>query len=410
MYRRGFSYRVIIIKTLIELFDSCQLENLIAGLMIVPEKIVFVGFKNVMTPEKISSLEKLFNLRGHNIEFVYEIVGRYDFDSIYTKLADITEKNEDCAFDITGGSEIVVAAMGIVSKEKNIPIVQIDIKNGKFIRVKGFETTPEIHPAELTFKETVELNGGCIVEKTSDEFEWVLSDDFKSDLKKMWNICREDCSGWNKKVNMLASMEETDLFNRSLTIKAKKRKEAFDEEFINKLSKEGLILDYYADHDVVTFRYKNESVHRVLIKAGNLLELYMYMLLWEIDEENKSWYDDILTGVVVDWDGIVYKSYTRPADTQNELDLVVMRDSVPVFISCKNGEVHKEAMYELDTVATRFGGKYARKVLISTYMTFNEKGRKHLESRAADMGIVLIHGVNKLTKEELKKLLKEKIQ
>ena len=38
--------------TLIELFDSCQIENVIAALRFKPQKIVFVGFKEVMTKKR----------------------------------------------------------------------------------------------------------------------------------------------------------------------------------------------------------------------------------------------------------------------------------------------------------------------------------------------------------------------
>ena len=43
-------------KTLIELFDVCQIENVIAALSFVPEKIVFVGFKETMTEKRKNDL------------------------------------------------------------------------------------------------------------------------------------------------------------------------------------------------------------------------------------------------------------------------------------------------------------------------------------------------------------------
>ena len=36
---------------------------------------------------------------------------------------------------------------------------------------------------------------------------------------------------------------------------------------------------------------------------------------------------------------------------------------IPTFISCKNGNVDQMALYEIETVANRFGGKYAKQTI-----------------------------------------------
>ena len=46
-----------------------------------------------------------------------------------------------------------------------------------------------------------------------------------------------------------------------------------------------------------------------------------------------------------------------------------LKGLIPIFISCKSGKMTEKntlhALYELDTVANRFGGKYAKKVLVA---------------------------------------------
>ncbi|MCC8173331.1 MAG: hypothetical protein LIO65_02760 [Odoribacter sp.] len=66
------------IKTIIELFDAVQIENGVAGFRFKPKKIVFIGYKEVMTKKKINDLNDFFANRDENIETEYEIVGRYD--------------------------------------------------------------------------------------------------------------------------------------------------------------------------------------------------------------------------------------------------------------------------------------------------------------------------------------------
>lgn len=407
---------MIKIKTIIELFDECQLENVIAGLRFHPEKIIFVGYKNIMTSKRKEDLEALFRKRGYTTEFQYEIVGRYDFDSICEKLIFLYEHNEDCCFDLTGGKELVLAAMGTLAERMAIPMIQFEIRSGKFIPILNCDKIEEPKPVTLSFKEITALNGGGIVEKDSGDFEWNLTEDFREDIRKMWSICRENCAGWNKQTNILGSFEDPNRMCRELEVSASVRYEKGtrpvvpDSKFMEKLSECGLIRNYSFDEKGISFAYKNESVQRVLTKAGNLLELYGYVTCIEIAKEEKGFYDDIHNGVIVDWDGVVHEGSSSFADTHNELDIVMTRDIVPVFVSCKNGEVHKEALYELDTIARKFGGKYAKKVLLTTFVAFNERSRNHIKTRANEMKIEFIDNVDKLSEEEFKQILKTKVR
>jgi len=124
------------IKTLVELFDECQIANVISALKFIPEKIVFVGFNKTMKSRKREAIRNFLEAKGLNIKTEFEIVGRFDYDFIVKKLNEITDENEDCVFDLTGGKELVLAAMGEVAFKKNLSMIQIDIPTGKIINVK----------------------------------------------------------------------------------------------------------------------------------------------------------------------------------------------------------------------------------------------------------------------------------
>ena len=95
--------------------------------------------------------------------------------------------------------------------------------------------------------------------------------------------------------------------------------------------------------------------------------------------ELRKKYGQAQAGVMIDWDGTVDAGY----DVVNEIDVIALDGFVPVIVSCKCGnQANKDAIYELETVARRFGGKYARKMLVSAKnMTPADK------RRAAEMGI-----------------------
>ena len=75
---------------------------------------------------------------------------------------------------------------------------------------------------------------------------------------------------------------------------------------------------------------------------------------------------------------------------------------IPIFISCKNGQVLVEELYKLNTVAERFGGDYAKKILIVS--DFDKIDA--IKTRADEMNIKLIANFDdKKLEKELKNLI-----
>ena len=398
---------MIVIKTLVELFDTCQIENVIAALRFKPEKIVFVGFKKIMTKKKTEDLKKFLEMKNLDIELEFRVVPRYNYEEIVDGLNSIIAENKEVAFDLTGGKELVLVAMGEIAAEKSVPMFQFDVRSGELIRIKNCEAVPETEKPVTTIEETVVLAGGGVV-KDPEQPEWELTEGFCRDVEKIWNICRKDCRQWNKTAGIIKMIEAASECPGELVVRtdATKINTLPDEEIMDELQKSGIIKGYDHSGNIIVFEYKNEQVSRVLAKAGNILELYVYMLAKKIQQEEPGYYDDIGTGVSVDWDGEV----TGNSDTRNEIDIFVMRDIVPIFVSCKNGDVHKEALYELNTVAEKFGGEYAKKVLVCTYINSSAKGRNYILQRARDMKIEIIEDVDMLESEEFLKEIRKRIR
>ena len=398
---------MIIIKTLVELFDTCQIENVIAALRFKPEKIVFVGFKKIMTRKKTEDLKRFFEMRKFNIKLEYRIVSRYDYKEIVDGISEIIDENEDAAFDLTGGKELVLVAMGEIAAARGVPMFQFDVRSGEMICVKNCQNIPETEKTHMTIEENVALSGGSVVEDP-EQFKWNLTEDFKKDVRIMWDICRKNCRAWNRNSGIIKMLEASNesVLELGVTVSASNMRDLPDENIMDELAETGIIKGYNNSGDKIVFEYKNEQVRRVLAKAGNILELYVYIAAKQIQEEDPKYYDDIDTGVFVDWDG----ELTGRNDTRNEIDIFIMRDLVPVFVSCKNGEVHKEALYELNTVAEKFGGEYAKKVLVCTYISYSKSARDYIIQRARDMKIEIIEDVDSLSDEQFVSEIRQRIR
>lgn len=404
---------MIKIKTLIELFDDCQIENMIAGLKFEPEKIIFLGFKKTMTAKRKADLEHFLEMRGLNINLEYEVVGRYDYQEIVDRLIYILGKNEECAFDLTGGKELVLLAMGNVASSHNIPMFQFDIHNDKFIEIKDCDDLPNGKQIALNISENIALNGGSIISSSYNDSKWNLTNDFKGDICKTWAVCKMDCYLWNKNSTTFGLIEHFGI-NDDLYIKSDVKQvgniidfPVFYERILLCLRDKGLVQNCKINENTLEFRYKNDQVRRLLLKGGNILELYTYMIANEISTENDGFYNDIDIGVFIDWDGVIHDFKESVKDTRNEIDVMLMRGVKPVFISCKNGELKKEALYELDTVANRFGGEYAKRIIVTTDVGTSFDGYKYIQQRAKDMNIKIISDVNKMSKEEFREMFEK---
>ncbi|MBO5408030.1 MAG: DUF1887 family protein [Clostridia bacterium] len=402
-------------KTLIEFFDECQLLNIVAGVRFLPETIVFVGYDAVMTKKRRRDVERFFELRKQKVSLKYVTVERYSYESSLQVLEEIIKTHSNCCFDLTGGKELVLTAMGELSTIHQIPMVQFNPRSGRFIRVKHTDDILEPSKASLSIREDIVLNGGELVTKTEESFRWELSEEFRDDIKKMWSISRKNCTKWNQFVIALESLTDPFDSNRNLVVSAnleslspEKQRILSDNDFFDDLSRAGLLNEVQIEHQKVLFRYKNISVKRAMSKAGNILELYVYLMAHEISEEESGIFSDIGIGVMIDWDGCFYRG--ERMETRNEIDVFLMRGMIPVFISCKNGEVHKEALYELDSVAQRFGGEYAKKILVTNYISSGASSRRYLIQRANDMKIEIIDSLDKLSHLEIKEQLKKAIQ
>ncbi len=397
---------VLKIKTLVELFDICQLENVIAGLKLCPEKIIYVGLKAAMSKRRQNSIVNFYKKKGINAEISFEDIKENNLQDAIDKINSILDNNEDCYFDLTGGSATFHAAVGAVSASREVKLFRFDVKKSKFVDVLNCRTPLKMSNVSMTINEALKLNGTSRVYSHLD-IEWDLSERFKRDVDSAWNIICDNYGNWNSHTNafnyILSHSEE----NEPLFYKFYGDAEAIglDKIIMEELEAYGLISELEFESDKLSFRFKNLMIKQLLNKAGNTLEVMCYILLNEIKEELPGLYEDISVSVNVDWDGDIHSEFDSIKDTRNEIDVMVMTGVRPVFISCKNGVVKKEALYELSTAAKHYGGKYASMVLVSTKKPDDLIKYKYLEQRARDMRINLIDDMCKFTREGFKNAL-----
>ena len=120
---------------------------------------------------------------------------------------------------------------------------------------------------------------------------------------------------------------------------------------------------------------RNDYIKAFIFKSGTWLEIETNKLINKIEEIDES-----KNGVMFLWND-------ENQSIRNELDVVAIKDSVPIFISCKDSDKYNEiALNELNVYASKFGGENSYKILVAT----KEPIKSTIRIRAKEMGIHLI--------------------
>ena len=413
--------------TFIEFFDKIASQNISSCLTCIPERVVFVGNNARQMEAHIARYRRVFADRGHDIEFICKTASTGSLDHAVKVLTELVETYDDCVFDITGGQEILMLALGIVYSrypEKNIQIHRFNVSSNTVSDCDKDGNTIYSEPPVLTVEENIRIFGGDIVYGDVNgeaTYLWDLNREFLQDLAVIWNICKGNVRYWNAQIGTLEAAQAVgNISDDGLTIsvsmaalehylRQNKAKYTRSKGIIQALRKAGLIT-YFDDEtdDTLTVSYKNHQIRRCLTKAGQALEMKIFVTAKAVvDKSGRPVYDDAINGVVIDWDGECHDEDAEQIfDTENEVDILLMRRTLPVFISCKNGIVTSDELYKLNTVAERFGGKHAKKVLVTTSLGSMGEAGRYVRQRAIDMGIQLLENVQKMEDAELARKLR----
>lgn len=410
--------------TIVEFFDKTSVENICACLVSVPERVILLGDKMSLLQTHARRYQAVLASRGQHVEFLCKTVNRNNLQSIVEVLSDIAERYDPCIFDLTGGEELCLVAAGIVCeryRDKQICLQRINLhsnwisdcgKDGKTVFRKKL-------PA-LSAEENIRIYGGKIVydeQKPGSTHRWRFDEEFQRDIDTVWEICRADVRLWNVQIGILQAAEKCgSVSSDGLTttaaassmrdsLKRFRSKVAFKQPVIGKLLEEGLLTVCENDGNTVRIAYKNEQIKRCLTKAGQALEMKMFSTAHTLrDEKGRKIYNDVMHGVRIDWDGVIHVG-DGVLDTENEVDVLLMHGALPVFVSCKNGNVNVDELYKLEAVAERFGGRYAKKVLVATALEAGNRNAEYIRRRAKDMQIRLVEGIQQMDKDELEKTI-----
>ena len=411
-----------------EFLSREPIENVITAMNFQVDKLVFFGNHEDIISQKERTENFLrkycavqsiifLPLSGSNLQSVLQTMRK----EIELELS----KNAKLFFDITGGESLMLVAFGMLSREYETPMHMYDIYKGKLLELNAeslhydernteaikkdnrnaddsalaspnekrhlsISSIATKRPVPMTLDKLIEMHGGVINYKLQKEIKDVPDEESREDILKIRKVMKLHSEHWNPFSEFLRENmnpdEEGRVYRKESTVlkaladSSNKLKSAHKfYQIMEDLARAGAILDLKHSEGKYQFRFKNKAIKGYLWDGGSILELYSYL-------QEKEHSDECRVGVHLDWDGVL--EGPSGIDVLNEIDVLSLQGYIPSFISCKSGKLSPQqclhALYELDTVANRFGGKYAKKRLVVT-SEINEV----YQERALEMGIEL---------------------
>lgn len=356
----------------IEFLDNEPIENVMTSLNFKVDKTVFFGFQNVIE-EKKKITERFLKKYCGVKEVVFHPLSENNLNSVTKTMRKVIEQEKaqknDIFFDLTGGEELILVAFGMMAESFRAPMHIFDIEKQKLTELNDEMAVPISKIAQkqeirLTLDGLIEMRGGIINYHLQKDLKTLDEPEFVEDIQKLWDISSGHGDKWNLFADFLRRCCEPDeelwvnVSGKQVVAALRKINRFRSVRELGKMLKEiataGVLEMFSHTQEQLCFRYKSEKIKELLWDAGSILEMHTYM-------EEREGADDCRVGVHLDWDGIIYNHSGK--DTLNEIDVLSLHGVIPTFISCKNGSVNQMALYELETVADKFGGKYAKKVI-----------------------------------------------
>lgn len=357
------------INILISQVDEHNESNILVAKEFNPEVVYLI--KDKLYQDKADTLKIYYEKNFKNIKLEFFDVEEGNKKELEKIIDNVKEKN--IIVNLTGGKRInSLILLDLCIKEK-LTAVYIDIKKQIMYEFKDNIEIYEKTFEDLEIDDIVKASGGKIVEDSSELCN-------KKDLIHFAEQISNNLGLWHKYKQQLY---ESSIFEHDSN--EPKRIyihiQTLENEEINLLDKilsklkEMNEISYRKEKDKITVNFNNSYIKAFIFKSGTWLEIKINKLINSIEE-----IDEAKNGVMFLWDD-------ENQAVRNELDVVAVKDSVPIFISCKDSDKYNEmALNELNVYAEKFGGENSYKILVAT----KEPMKSPVRTRAKEMGIHLI--------------------
>lgn len=374
---------------IITILDEHNESSILLAEKLKPKEIIYL-YKNDEELKILNSLKQFYLNKFPKCTFNDEKLGKDNISSIEKFIKRMKSKN--VAICLNQGDKKDILIMYTLMLKHNMDGFFIDIPKEELLKLNLESVQYEkCNFIDLDVEDVIDSIGASIVVDSTEISEINI-------IESMTNYIADNLEVW-KKYKVRLSDNSVFIHDESNPRSIKIDKELLSKEEVMLLYK---ILDFLEKNGQIKIKelnqclkvtFQNEFIKGFIFKSGTWLEV----LTKNIIEEIKS-IDDIKSGLLFLWND-------KESRVKNELDVVAIKDSVLICVSCKDSKKYDEvALNELNVYSEQLGGENVIKILVATQPPI----KSSISKRAKEMGInlVVFDGNKKAFKEELEKIIK----
>ena len=374
---------------IITILDEHNESSILLAEKLKPKEIIYL-YKKDEELKVLNSLRQFYLNKFPNCNFSDEKLGKDIISSIEEIIKRMKSKNT--AICLNQGNKKDILIMYTLALKHNIDGFFLDIPKEELLKLNLESVQCEkCNFVDLDVEDIIDSIGASIVVDSTEISEINI-------VETMTNYIASNLDLW-KKYKIRLSDNSVFIHDESNPRSIKIDKELLSREEVMLLDK---ILNFLEKNGQIKVKeleqclkvtFQNEFIKGFIFKSGTWLEV----LTKNIIEEIKS-IDDIKSGLLFLWND-------KESRVKNELDVVAIKDSVLICVSCKDSKKYDEvALNELNVYSEQLGGENVIKILVATHPPI----KSSISKRAKEMGInlVVFDGNKKAFKEELEKIIK----
>ncbi|MBI5978224.1 Card1-like endonuclease domain-containing protein [Clostridium perfringens] len=374
---------------IITILDEHNESSILLAEKLKPKEIIYL-YKKDEELKVLNSLRQFYLNKFPNCNFSDEKLGKDIISSIEEIIKRMKSKNT--AICLNQGNKKDILIMYTLALKHNIDGFFLDIPKEELLKLNLESVQCEkCNFVDLDVEDIIDSIGASIVVDSTEISEINI-------IETMTNYIASNLDLW-KKYKIRLSDNSVFIHDESNPRSIKIDKELLSREEVMLLDK---ILNFLEENGQIKVKeleqclkvtFQNEFIKGFIFKSGTWLEV----LTKNIIEEIKS-IDDIKSGLLFLWND-------KESRVKNELDVVAIKDSVLICVSCKDSKKYDEvALNELNVYSEQLGGENVIKILVATHPPI----KSSISKRAKEMGInlVVFDGNKKAFKEELEKIIK----
>ena len=362
-------------------------SNILATKNFKPKKVIFIYEEK--DKSLCENIKKYYLESFKNISFEEIQINEGEVDKIIDLISKY--KNKDAIINLTCGNKLNTIVLATISRQNQLKSIFIDIKDKKSYLIDENINKLELDYEDMVLDEIVKASGGEIINDSS-----ILGEN--KELKYLTKKISENITLWHEYKQKLYDgnifthdYEDSSKVNINTGFLKEDEKKLLNKILIK--LKELKAINYIEDKEnLIKVNFNNKYLKSFIFKSGTWLEIATNMMISEIKE-----IDEVKSGVIFLWND-------KNQELKNEVDVLAVKDSIVICISCKDSNKYDETtLNELDVYGTQLGGDKVFKILVAT----KEPLKTLVKSRAKEMGIniVIFDGDENKFKDSIRKII-----